>query len=106
MKAVVVRSPGGLDRLELTNLKDPGAPAAGDIRVRVHATSLNFHDYAVAKGLRPAADGRILMADGAGVVEAVGTGVTEFAAGDKVVSCFFPQWQGGPPNVGDFSSVP
>jgi len=36
----------------------------------------------------------------------VGAGVTEFTAGDKVVSCFFPQWQNGEANVGDFSGVP
>jgi NADPH:quinone reductase-like Zn-dependent oxidoreductase len=40
------------------------------------------------------------------VVEAVGDGLTEFAAGDSVVSCFFPKWQDGPPGVGDFSTVP
>ncbi|OWK32640.1 putative zinc-type alcohol dehydrogenase-like protein YjmD [Sphingomonas mucosissima] len=46
------------------------------------------------------------MADGAGIVEAVGKGVTEFAAGDHVVSCFFPDWQAGPPKVADFRGVP
>jgi NADPH:quinone reductase-like Zn-dependent oxidoreductase len=47
----------------------------------VHATSLNFHDLLVANGGIPTSDGRILMSDGAGVVEAVGEGVTEFKAG-------------------------
>ena len=46
------------------------------------------------------------MSDGAGVVEAVGAGVDAFAAGDHVVSCFFPLWQDGPPTVGDFAAVP
>ena len=46
------------------------------------------------------------MGDGAGVVEAVGEGVTEFAAGDHVVSNFFPNWQSGPPAVSDFSKTP
>ena len=50
--------------------------------------------------------GRIPLADGAGVVEAVGEGVTEFAAGDHVVSCFFPLWLDGPPAFGDFATVP
>ena len=54
----------------------------------------------------PTADGRIPMSDGAGVVEAVGEGVTEFAVGDRVVSCFFPGWHDGPPAVADFSTVP
>jgi NADPH:quinone reductase-like Zn-dependent oxidoreductase len=106
MKAVLIRSPGGLDHLEVADVSDPGNPGRGEIRVRVHASSLNFHDYAVVKGLIPTADRRIPMADGAGVVEAVGEGVTEFSAGDNVVSCFFPQWQAGPPVVGDFSGTP
>lgn len=97
MKAVVVRAPGGLERLEVCELPDPGAPGAGQIRVAVHATSLNFHDLMVADGSIPAADGRVLMADAGGVVEAVGPGVTEFQVGDAVVSCFFPQWQDGAP---------
>jgi NADPH:quinone reductase-like Zn-dependent oxidoreductase len=46
------------------------------------------------------------MSDGAGVVEEVGAGVTEFAAGDPVVSCFFPQWLDGEPTIGDFSTTP
>jgi NADPH:quinone reductase-like Zn-dependent oxidoreductase len=52
------------------------------------------------------ADRRIPMSDGAGVVEAIGDGVTEFAVGEHVVSCFFPGWVEGPPVVGDFSTVP
>jgi NADPH:quinone reductase-like Zn-dependent oxidoreductase len=106
MKAVTLGTPGGLDRLKLVDMPEPQAPAAGEIRVRLHASSLNYHDYRVVLGGIPTADGRIPMADGAGVVEAVGQGVTEFAVGDHVVSCFFPQWQDGPPTVGDFATVP
>ena len=106
MKAVTLAAPGGLDRLKLVDLRDPGAPAAGEIRVRLHASSINFHDYAVARGFMPSADGRIPMADGAGVVEAVGTDVTEFAVGDSVVSCFFPTWLDGVPPLADFSKTP
>jgi len=102
----VLRSPGGLDRLELVEMPDPGVPGPGEIRVRLHASSLNYHDYLVVTERIPTADGRIPMSDGAGIVEAVGEGVKEFAAGDHVVSCFFPKWQDGPPAVGDFSSVP
>ncbi len=79
MKAFVVRTPGGLDRLEIAERPDPGQPGPGEIRVAIQATSLNFHDLLVASGRSPAADGRVLMSDGAGTVEAVGAGVTEFA---------------------------
>jgi NADPH:quinone reductase-like Zn-dependent oxidoreductase len=106
MKAITLSAPGGLDRLKLVDLPDPPPPRAGEIRVRLHASSVNFHDYAVARGFLPSADGRIPMADGAGVVEAVGAGVSEFAAGDRVVSGFFPLWQDGPPNIADFSQTP
>ncbi len=94
MKQVQVKKPGGLDNLLLTEgeARDPGP---GEIKVRVHASSLNFHDYAVVVGLLPVDDGRIPMSDGAGVVEAVGAGVTEFAVGDHVMSHFFPAWQDG-----------
>jgi NADPH:quinone reductase-like Zn-dependent oxidoreductase len=104
MKAIVT-APGGLDALKLVDLPDPGKPGPGEIRVALHGSSINFHDYGVASGKMPS-DGRVLMADGAGVVEEVGEGVNEFAVGDHVVSCFFPDWQDGPPISGDFSRVP
>ncbi|MFA5952236.1 MAG: alcohol dehydrogenase catalytic domain-containing protein [Hyphomicrobium sp.] len=91
MKSFIIRAPGGLDRLEIAERPDPGQPGANEIRVAVHATSLNYHDLLVANGSIPTADGRILMSDGAGVVEAVGAHVSEFRPGDHVVSCFFPQ---------------
>jgi len=102
MKAVFFRS-GALD---VGSLDDPGHPGPGEIRVRVHGSSLNYHDLAVTGGRRPTADGRIPMSDGAGVVEAAGSGVTEFVPGDSVVSVFFPQWQDGPPSVADFAGTP
>src|SRR4051812_49243242 len=99
MKAIRLRAPGGLNRLTQVEMPDPGPPGAGEIRVRLHASSLNYHDFSVANGAIPAEDGRIPMSDGAGVVEAVGSGVRGLAPGDHVVSCFFPQWQDGPPEV-------
>ncbi|VXD00314.1 zinc-dependent alcohol dehydrogenase family protein [Sphingomonas sp. 8AM] len=106
MKAMTLQPPIGLDRLMLQDRADPGVPGAGEIRVALHGSSLNFHDLGVATGRTPTADGRIPLADGAGVVEAVGSGVAEFAVGDQVVSCFFPDWQDGAPTVGDFARTP
>ena len=106
VKGIVLGTNGGLTRALVTELPDPGGPGDGEIRVRVQASSLNYHDYHVVAGDRPTSVGRIPMADGAGVVEAVGAGVTRFAVGDDVVSTFFPLWLDGPPTSGDFSTVP
>jgi NADPH:quinone reductase-like Zn-dependent oxidoreductase len=106
MKAVKIGAPGGLECLNMVDMPDPVTPTAGEIRVRLHASSLNYHDYRVVSAAHPTHIGRIPMADGAGVVEAVGEGVTEFSVGDRVVSTFFPTWLDGPPELGDFGTVP
>ncbi|WP_061930308.1 NAD(P)-dependent alcohol dehydrogenase [Aureimonas sp. AU22] len=106
MKVMALRAPGGLDRIVAEDRSDPGRPGPGEIRVALHGASLNFHDLAVALGQMPTADGRVLLADGAGLVESVGEGVSEFSPGDMVVSCFFPDWQDGAPTVGDFARTP
>jgi NADPH:quinone reductase-like Zn-dependent oxidoreductase len=106
MKAMTLHAPAGLDNLRFGKRADPGEPGPGMIRVALHGSSLNFHDLGVATGKMPTADGRIPLADGAGIVEAVGSGVTEFRPGDDVVSCFFPDWQDGPATIGDFGRTP
>ena len=108
MKVIRLRNPIGLETLEIADIPKPGAPGPGEILVRVRASSLNFHDLWVVSGRTPtlAEDGRIPMSDGAGTVEAVGDGVTDFAVGDHVVSTFFPQWLDGAPTVGDFAGTP
>ncbi|WP_380786858.1 NAD(P)-dependent alcohol dehydrogenase [Sphingomonas sp. R86521] len=106
MEVIALQSPGGLDRLRVEDRADPGQPGPGEIRVALHGSSLNYHDLGIVLGKMPSADGRVPLADGAGVVEAVGQGVTEFATGDLVVSCFFPEWQDGTPTIGDFSGTP
>src|SRR5258708_18997293 len=84
MKAAVLRTPGGLDRIEVHDIPDPGHPGPGQIRIALHASSLNSKDLLVANGGLPTADRRILMSDGAGVGEAVGGAVAEFRPGDHV----------------------
>lgn len=106
IKALRLQQPFGLDKIRVTEIADPGMPAAGEVRVRIKASSLNFHDYAVAAGYIPTEDGRIPLADGAGVVEAVGEGVDEFKVGDAVVSTFFPHWLSGPAPIADFRTTP
>lgn len=106
MKTIQLQHPGGLDHLHLIDMTPPGAPKAGEVQVRIHASSLNYHDLGVVTGRSRVKDGLIPMADGAGVVTAVGEGVTEFAPGDAVVSCFFPQWQSGQAIPSTFQTVP
>ncbi len=106
MKAIRIAQPGGLENLQFVDLPDPGAPGPGEIRVRIRASSLNYHDYNVVNGSIPTADGRIPMSDGAGVVDAVGDGVLEFKAGDSVVSTFFPDWLAGPAGTDNFARTP
>ena len=105
MQAIQLNAPGGLDQLVSVELptRDPGP---GEIQVRNHASSLNFHDYAVVCGLIQVDDKRIPMSDGAGVVTAVGDGVVDFVVGDEVMSCFFPQWEDGGPTLPRIMGVP
>lgn len=105
MKVAAVKKPGGLENLKIEERPDP-KPGPGQILVRVRASSLNYHDFAVVIGGIPTPDGRIPMSDGAGDVVAVGDGVTRFKVGDKVLSTFFPNWHSGPIGMAGFASVP
>ena len=106
MKTIRVGSPANLDTLLPVIAEDPGQPGPGQIRVKLAASSLNFHDYAVVAGMIVTGAGRIPMSDGAGTVEAVGGGVTQFKVGDPVVSTFFPEWLDGAPPTTAFKTVP
>lgn len=106
VKTIRVGAPASLDSLSVDTLPDPGDPGPGEIRVKLGASSLNFHDFAVVAGLIPTAPGRIPMSDGAGIVEAVGEGVADFAVGDPALSLFFPEWNDGAPPASAFTKVP
>jgi len=105
MKVAAVKKPGGLGNLVIETRADP-KPTAGEVLVRVRASSLNYHDFIVALGGIPTPDGRIPMSDGAGEVVAVGEGVTKWKTGDRVISLFFPNWQSGQVEAAGFASVP
>ncbi|MFT7286017.1 MAG: NADPH:quinone reductase-like Zn-dependent oxidoreductase [Halieaceae bacterium] len=105
MQRIELGAKVGLEGLLIAEVT-PRPPAAGEVQVRVHASSLNFHDYLVAMGLLPADAGRVLMSDGAGEVSAVGEGVSGFAVGDRVISHFFPNWIDGAPSFENLQGVP
>lgn len=104
-KSIFVGSGGGFDQVSVGEV-EAKPPRDGEILVRLHANSLNYHDYAVVKGLWPTSEKRVPMADGAGEVIEVGPNVTEFEVGDRVVSTFFPSWLSGEPEVDGFATVP
>ena len=95
MQAMVLTSFGGPASFELRDVPKP-VPQAGQVLVRVHATSINPLDYQVRRGdypdlvPLPAITGH----DVSGVVEAVGPGVTTFVPGDEV--WYTPQIFDGP----------
>ena len=90
MKVAAVKKPGGLGNLVIEDRPDP-KPKAGEVLVRVRASSLNYHDFIVVLGGIPTPDGRIPMSDGAGEVVAVGEGVTTLKPGDHVIPLYTPE---------------
>lgn len=106
MRLMKLGRPASLEALQL-HVAEPRRPGPGEVLVRVHASSLNYHDYVVVIGEIPTADGRVPMSDGAGEVVEVGpplddgTGAapapsSTFQPGDRVMSLFFPRWHDGP----------
>ncbi len=80
-----IRTPGDLETMELAAF-DRVPPGAGQIEVAVSTSSINFADVLVAMGRYPTVDGGQpeLGMDFAGVVTAIGPGVTDHEVGDRV----------------------
>ncbi|HWA60039.1 MAG TPA: quinone oxidoreductase [Caulobacteraceae bacterium] len=83
MLAIQAREAGGPDVLEAVDRPVPD-PKPGQILVRHQAVGLNFIDTYQRSGLYPMKFPAVLGQEAAGVVEAVGEGVTRFKAGDRV----------------------
>jgi NADPH:quinone reductase-like Zn-dependent oxidoreductase len=84
VKAVRIHEDGGPEVLRYEEIADP-EPAAGEVLVELRAAGLNHLDIWVRKGLPSVPKPRILGADGAGLVAALGEGVEGFEIGDRVV---------------------
>jgi NADPH:quinone reductase-like Zn-dependent oxidoreductase len=84
VKAIRIHKEGGPEVLRYEDVPDP-EPSDGEVLVRLAAASLNHLDVWVRMGLPSVPKPRILGADGAGVVEALGPGVNGLAVGDRVV---------------------
>ncbi len=87
MRAVVLNEYGSLDNLSLTEFADP-VPGPEDIIVDVRATAVNYVDLVIISGkyqFKP--DVPFVPGKGpAGIVKSVGSDVTDFAPGDRVVA--------------------
>ena len=82
-KAIRIHKTGGPEVLAWEDIEVP-APGPGEALVRQTAAGLNFIDTYQRSGLYPVKLPAIMGNEGAGVVEAVGTGVTELKVGDRV----------------------
>jgi NADPH2:quinone reductase len=83
MRAIRALSPGGPEVLSFDELPDP-EPGPGQVVVRAAAAGVNFIDTYRRSGRYPVPFPHVVGAEGAGVVAAVGAGVTEVAVGDRV----------------------
>jgi NADPH:quinone reductase-like Zn-dependent oxidoreductase len=95
MRVVVLESAYGIEHLNLVDRPDP-VPGPGQIVVDIKAATLNYRDLATVT----ARSGRLPFvpcSDGAGVVSAIGAGVTRVKTGDHVAPLFFQNWFAGEP---------
>jgi NADPH2:quinone reductase len=82
-RAVIVRQNGGPEVLKLEE-REIGAPGPGQVRMRHEAIGLNFIDVYFRTGLYKLDLPFVPGIEGAGIVEAVGEGVTDLRPGDRV----------------------
>ena len=82
-KVIQLDSAGGPEVMVLQDMQ-VGDPASGEVRLRQHAIGLNYIDVYHRNGSYPVPYPSGLGLEGAGVVEAVGNGVTHLRVGDRV----------------------
>jgi NADPH2:quinone reductase len=92
MKAIRIESIGGPEVLRFVEVPDLGKPGPGQALVRLKASGVNFMDVGQRRGTYPAPGPLPFTpgAEGSGLVEAVGEGVTAVKAGDRVAFTGMP----------------
>lgn len=88
-RAIVIHAFGGPEVLKWEEVQ-VGDPGPGEVRLRHTAVGLNYIDVYHRTGLYPLELPRPIGMEGAGVVEAVGSGVADFAPGDRVAYAAMP----------------
>ena len=100
MRAVRIHQFGGPEQMALEELPTP-EPGAGQARIRVAAAGVNYSEVGQRTGARGGATLPLTMGrEGAGTVEALGSGVNQVASGDRVV------WSGVPGAYATHALVP
>lgn len=101
MKALVLNELGGPEKLSVEEVPMP-EPGAGEVRVKISHAALNRRDYWITVGAYPAIQfPAIAGSDGAGVIDALGDGVSNLASGDEVVIYPALEWGDDPRCGGD-----
>ena len=99
MKAIRIHAPGGPEALTFDDVPEP-TPGAGQALVKLAAAGVNFIDVYFRNGMYKAPLPLTLGLEGAGVVTAVGTGVTDVKVGDTGA------WTGVPGSYAQMAVVP
>jgi NADPH:quinone reductase len=86
MKAILIRQTGGPEVMAVSDVPTPD-PKPGEVLIKVHASGVNFIDVYYREGRYPVALPFINGQEGAGIVDRVGSGVTDFKPGDPVAWC-------------------
>ena len=97
MKAYVIpQNPQNEELWQEIEIPEPEV-GAGEVLIKVRATSLNYRDILIAKNKygSPNSPNLIPLSDGAGEIIAVGAGVSRWKTGDRVVGSFFTHWRSG-----------
>jgi NADPH:quinone reductase-like Zn-dependent oxidoreductase len=96
LKTWEITSADGIDALELNQRPTP-EPGPGQVRVRVGASAINYRDLSTIRDpeARNLPYPTVPNSDCAGTVVAIGDGVTRVNEGDRVMGCFFQNWQSG-----------
>ncbi len=97
MKSYHVNAGDSLSGLKIVETKEIPLPGPDEVVVRMKANSINTRDLMIMNGdfHFPVKPEVIPLSDGSGLMTGIGTNVTRFQIGDKVVASYFPHWTNG-----------